>query len=158
MCSWIIDSFGSSEQRAKYLPHLLKMETFSSYCLTEPGSGSDAASLCTTAVKRGNEYVLNGSKVWREICCLGQSCNKIWQAFISGGGVSDVYIVMARTGDSSPKGISCFIVEKGTPGLSFGKQEDKVLSSHRCSSKLDELCVLNVVAWMEFSADLHSNA
>lgn len=109
MCSWIIDKYGNKEQRARYLPELMSMQRLSSYCLTEPGSGSDAASLSTTATKKGTAYVLSGSK-----------------AFISGGGVSDVYIVMARTGGPGAGGISCFAVEKGTPGLSFGKQESKL--------------------------------
>lgn len=85
------------------------MELLSSYCLTEPGAGSDAANLSTKAVKKGSHYVLNGSK-----------------AFISGAGASEVYLVIARTGDAGPKGISCFIVEKGSKGLSFGKKERKV--------------------------------
>ena len=82
MCGWIIDTFGNARQKGKYLPRMLSMETLSSYCLTEPGSGSDSASLSTTAKKKGENYILNGSK-----------------AFISGGGTSNVYIVMARTGD-----------------------------------------------------------
>ncbi len=109
MCSWIIDEFGSKEQKTKFLPSLMKMDKLASYCLTEPNSGSDAASLATSAVKKGNEYIINGSK-----------------AFISGGGVSDVYIVMARTGEEGPGGISCFIVQKGTPGLTFGAKERKL--------------------------------
>ncbi|KAF9933972.1 Isobutyryl-CoA dehydrogenase, mitochondrial [Linnemannia zychae] len=109
MCAWMIDSFGNEEQRQKYLPKLTSMEQFASYCLTEPGAGSDAANLSTTAVKKGSHYVLNGSK-----------------AFISGGGSSDVYVIMARTGGPGPKGISCFIVEKGFKGLSFGKKENKL--------------------------------
>ena len=84
------------------------MDQFASYCLTEPGSGSDAASLSTKAVRDGDHLVLNGSK-----------------AFISGGGASDVYVVMCRTGAAGPRGISCVVVEAGTPGLSFGKQERK---------------------------------
>jgi isobutyryl-CoA dehydrogenase len=109
MCAWMIDQFGSDELRQRFLPQMVTMEKFASYCLTEPGSGSDASSLQTRAVKKGDQYVLNGAK-----------------AFISGGGSSDVYIVMARTGGDGPKGISAFIVEKGTPGLSFGKQERKL--------------------------------
>ncbi|KAH7054724.1 acyl-CoA dehydrogenase/oxidase [Linnemannia elongata] len=109
MCAWIIDAFGSEQQRQKYLPRLTSMELLSSYCLTEPGAGSDAANLSTKAVKKGSHYVLNGSK-----------------AFISGAGASEVYLVIARTGDAGPKGISCFIVEKGFKGLSFGKKERKV--------------------------------
>ena len=109
MASWMIDRFGSDALRAKYLPRLTTMELIASYCLTEPGSGSDAASLRTTARKDGDHYVLNGSK-----------------AFISGGGVSDVYVVMARTGDDGPKGVSTFVVEKGQEGLSFGANERKM--------------------------------
>lgn len=109
MASWMIDTYGSDAQRAKFLPKLMTMEHLASYCLTEPSSGSDAASLKTKAVKDGDHYVLNGAK-----------------AFISGGGVSDIYVVMARTGDEGPKGISTFVVEKGTPGLSFGKKEKKM--------------------------------
>ena len=109
MCAWMIDSFGSDDQRARWVPKLCAMEVTSSYCLTEPGSGSDAAALRTTARPEGNELVLNGSK-----------------AFISGGGFSDLYIVMARTGDDSPKGISAVLVEKGTEGLSFGANERKM--------------------------------
>jgi alkylation response protein AidB-like acyl-CoA dehydrogenase len=109
MAAWMIDSFGSEAQRARFLPKLCSMEHFASYCLTEPGSGSDAASLSTRAVRDGNDYVLNGSK-----------------AFISGGGVSDLYVCMVRTGAPGPKGISCIVVEKGTAGLSFGAQERKL--------------------------------
>ncbi|XP_048199597.1 isobutyryl-CoA dehydrogenase, mitochondrial [Perognathus longimembris pacificus] len=109
MCTWMIDSFGNEEQRHKLCPPLCAMEKFASYCLTEPGSGSDAASLLTTAKQQGDHYILNGSK-----------------AFISGGGESDIYVVMCRTGGPGPKGISCIVVEKGTPGLSFGKKEKKV--------------------------------
>ncbi|XP_070931964.1 isobutyryl-CoA dehydrogenase, mitochondrial isoform X3 [Macaca nemestrina] len=109
MCAWMIDSFGNEEQRHKFCPPLCTMEKFASYCLTEPGSGSDAASLLTSAKKQGDHYILNGSK-----------------AFISGGGESDIYVVMCRTGGPGPKGISCVVVEKGTPGLSFGKKEKKV--------------------------------
>ena len=109
MAAWMIDRFGTREQRARFLPELMSMAHFASYCLTEPGSGSDAAALATRAVKDGAEYVLNGTK-----------------AFISGGGVSDVYVTMVRTGVEGPKGISCLVVEKGTPGLSFGKQEKKL--------------------------------
>ena len=110
MCAWMIDQFGNQEQRNRFLPKLISMEHFASYCLTEPSSGSDAASLKTTAVKDGDFYRLNGAK-----------------AFISGGGNSDVYLIMTRTGGEGAKGISCFLVEKGTPGLSYGKQEKKVL-------------------------------
>jgi alkylation response protein AidB-like acyl-CoA dehydrogenase len=109
MASWMIDRFGSEEQRRRFLPKMTTMEKIASYCLTEPGSGSDAAALKTKAAKDGDHYVLNGGK-----------------AFISGAGVSDVYVCMVRTGDDSPKGISCLVVEKGTPGLSFGKKERKM--------------------------------
>ncbi|WP_454016448.1 isobutyryl-CoA dehydrogenase [Azospirillum sp. Marseille-Q6669] len=109
MASWMIDRFGNPEQRQRFLPKLTTMEHFASYCLTEPGAGSDAASLRTRAERDGDHYVLNGSK-----------------AFISGGGTSDVYVCMVRTGEPGPKGISCIVVEKGTPGLSFGKQEHKL--------------------------------
>ncbi|WP_019961703.1 isobutyryl-CoA dehydrogenase [Woodsholea maritima] len=109
MVSWIVDSWGSEAQRQKWLPKLTTMELIGSYCLTEPGAGSDAASLRTKAVRDGDHYVLNGSK-----------------AFISGGGVSDVYVVMVRTGGEGPKGISTILVEKGTPGLSFGANEKKM--------------------------------
>jgi hypothetical protein len=109
MASWMIDAFGSDDVRKRFLPKLCSMEHFASYCLTEPGSGSDAASLTTRARRDGDHYVLDGTK-----------------AFISGGGVSDVYVVMARTGEGGPRGISCIAVEKGTPGLSFGAREKKL--------------------------------
>jgi len=109
MASWMIDRFGADEVKAKYLPSMISMEKIGSYCLTEPSSGSDAAALKTKAVREGDHYVLNGSK-----------------AFISGGGVSDIYVCMVRTGGAGPKGISCIVVEKGTPGLSYGAQEKKL--------------------------------
>jgi hypothetical protein len=109
MAAWMIDRFGSREQRARFLPELMTMAHLASYCLTEPGSGSDAAALATRAVRDGDEYVLNGTK-----------------AFISGGSVSDVYVTMVRTGGAGPKGISCLVVEKDMPGLSFGKKERKL--------------------------------
>ncbi len=109
MASWMIDRYGSQEQRTRFLPKLTTMEKIASYCLTEPGSGSDAASLKTRAVLDKSDYVLNGAK-----------------AFISGAGVSDIYVCMVRTGDDGPKGISCLIVEKGVAGLSFGKKERKM--------------------------------
>jgi alkylation response protein AidB-like acyl-CoA dehydrogenase len=109
MASWMIDRFGSDELRGKYLPRLTTMELIASYCLTEPGSGSDAAALSTTAKQDGDHYVLNGSK-----------------AFISGAGTSDIYVVMVRTGGPGAKGVSAVVVEKGTPGLSFGAQEKKM--------------------------------
>ncbi|MBP5855755.1 acyl-CoA dehydrogenase family protein [Marivibrio halodurans] len=109
MAAWMIDSFGDDAVRAKFLPKLMTMDHFASYCLTEPGAGSDAASLKTRAVRDGDHYVLNGSK-----------------AFISGGGRSDVYVTMVRTGDEGPGGITCLAVEAGTDGLSFGGQERKL--------------------------------
>jgi alkylation response protein AidB-like acyl-CoA dehydrogenase len=109
MASWMIDRFGGEEQRKRFLPQLTTMERIASYCLTEPGSGSDAAALKTRALKDGEHYVLNGAK-----------------AFISGAGISDVYVCMVRTGEEGPKGISCLVVEKGTAGLSFGKKERKM--------------------------------
>ncbi len=109
MAAWMIDSFGSAEVRRKFLPKLCTMEHFASYCLTEPDSGSDAASLSTRARRDGEHYVLDGAK-----------------AFISGAGVSDVYVVMVRTGEPGPRGISCIAVEKGAKGLSFGAQEKKL--------------------------------
>jgi alkylation response protein AidB-like acyl-CoA dehydrogenase len=116
MCAWMVDTYGGDELRRAYLPSLATMELFSSYCLTEPNAGSDAASLQTRAAKdAGGDYVLNGSK-----------------AFISGGGRSDLYLVMARTGGATAAaaagaaGISAFLVPAGSPGLSFGKQEKKL--------------------------------
>ncbi len=109
MAAWMIDKFGADETRRKFLPKLCAMEHFASYCLTEPAAGSDAANLTTRARRDGDTYVLDGTK-----------------AFISGGGVSDVYVVMARTGEAGPRGISCIVVEKGNPGLSFGAQEKKL--------------------------------
>jgi alkylation response protein AidB-like acyl-CoA dehydrogenase len=109
MVAWMIDAYGAGELRERLLPDLCSMGKFASYCLTEPDSGSDAASLKTRAVRESDHYVLDGNK-----------------AFISGGGRSDVYIVMARTGEGGPGGISCFLVENGTPGLSFGAKEKKL--------------------------------
>src|ERR1041384_1770866 len=109
MAAWMIDAFAGEEQRKRFLPKLCTMEHFASYCLTEPDSGSDAASLKTRAVRDGDTYVLNGAK-----------------AFISGGGVSDVYVCMVRTGEGGARGISCIVVEKGTPGLFYGAQEKKL--------------------------------
>lgn len=109
MCAWMIDTYGTPEQRKSWIPRLATMELIASYCLTEPGAGSDAAALRTTAVLDGEHYVLDGVK-----------------QFISGAGVSDVYLVMARTGGQGPRGISAFIVEKDTPGLSFGLNEEKM--------------------------------
>lgn len=109
MCAAMIDKFGSDAMRAELLPRVVGLECFLSYCLTEPGSGSDAAALKTRAVRDGAGYVLDGTK-----------------AFISGGGYSDGYIVMARTGGAGPKGISALVVMEGTKGLSFGGLEDKM--------------------------------
>ncbi len=109
MAAWMVDRFADDDLRRRVLPKLMTMEHFASYCLTEPGAGSDAASLKTRAVRDGNHYVLNGSK-----------------AFISGGGRSDIYVVMCRTGEAGPKGISTLVVPKDTPGLSFGAQERKL--------------------------------
>ncbi len=109
MVAWMIDSFGDQQLKDRYLPDLCSMEKIGSYCLTEPGSGSDAAALKTTARLDGDHYVLNGTK-----------------QFISGGGYNDVYVVMARTGEHKSRGISCFVVDKNTPGVSFGAPEKKL--------------------------------
>ena len=109
MAAWMIDRFGADAQRQRFLPKLCTMEHFASYCLTEPGAGSDAASLATRAVRDGDHYVVNGAK-----------------AFISGAGTSDLYVCMVRTGGTGPKGISCLVVENGTPGLGFGAPEKKL--------------------------------
>jgi alkylation response protein AidB-like acyl-CoA dehydrogenase len=109
MASWMIDRFGSEDLRRRYLPRLTTMELIASYCLTEPGAGSDAASLRTTARRDGGDYVLDGAK-----------------AFISGAGTSDIYVVMARTGGEGAGGVSTFVVEKGSAGLSFGAPERKM--------------------------------
>jgi alkylation response protein AidB-like acyl-CoA dehydrogenase len=113
MCAWMVDTYGSHEQRKAWVPRLASMEVVASYCLSEPSAGSDAAALRTRAVRDGGDYVLDGVK-----------------QFISGAGASDVYVVLARTGDSEKKagsrGISAFIVENGIPGLSFGAQEHKM--------------------------------
>ena len=109
MASWMIDRFGAEDLRRRYLPRLTTMELIASYALTEPGSGSDAAAMKTTARKDGDDYVLNGGK-----------------AFISGAGTSDIYLVMARSGGPGARGISAFVVENGTPGLSFGAPERKM--------------------------------
>ena len=112
MCAWMIDSYGTLEQRKALVPRLASMEAIASYCLTEPGAGSDAAALRTRAVRDGSDWVLDGVK-----------------QFISGAGTSQVYLVMARTGGADkpgPRGISAFVIEKDTPGLSFGAQEEKM--------------------------------
>ncbi|KUI48300.1 acyl-CoA dehydrogenase [Mycobacterium sp. GA-1199] len=109
MCTWMVDTYGTPEQRKSWVPRLASMELIASYCLTEPGAGSDASALRTRAVREGDHYVLDGVK-----------------QFISGAGSSDVYVVMARTGGEGPRGISTFIVEKDTPGLTFGADEEKM--------------------------------
>ncbi|TDL00078.1 acyl-CoA dehydrogenase [Mycobacterium paragordonae] len=109
MCAWMIDSFGTDEQRKAWVPRLASMDVIASYCLTEPGAGSDASALSTRAVKNGSDYVLDGVK-----------------QFISGAGASDVYVVMARTGSEGPRGISAFVIEKDAAGLSFGALEEKM--------------------------------
>lgn len=109
MVSWMIDQFGDDAQRARFLPDLVSMKSIASYCLTEPGSGSDAAALKTKARLDGDHYVVDGVK-----------------QFISGAGVSDLYAVMVRTGGEGPSGISTLLIEKDTPGLSFGAEERKM--------------------------------
>ncbi|MEE8611013.1 MAG: acyl-CoA dehydrogenase family protein [Sphingomonas aquatilis] len=109
MAAWMIDRFGSAELKARFLPDLVSMDKIASYCLTEPGSGSDAAALKTNARRDGDEFVLNGTK-----------------QFISGAGYNDVYVVMVRTGEEKSRGISALVVEKDTPGLSFGAPEKKL--------------------------------
>ena len=110
MCCWMIDTFGTQAQREQFLtPEVIGMQQLMSYCLTEPESGSDAAGLKTTAVKEGNTYRINGSK-----------------AFISGAGASEFYVVMCRTGEHKVKGISCIVIPKSAPGVSFGQNENKM--------------------------------
>lgn len=109
MASWIIDKFGDDQIKQRYLPQLVGMEKLGSYCLTEPGSGSDAAALKTTARLEGDHYVVNGTK-----------------QFITGGGVNDLYVTMVRTGDNGAKGISCLVIEKDQEGVSFGANEKKL--------------------------------
>ena len=109
MAAWMIDAYGEAPVQQKYLPGLVGMDLIASYCLTEPGAGSDAASLKTRAVRDGDHYVVSGSK-----------------AFISGGGVNDIYVTMVRTGEDGPKGISCLVIEKDMPGVSFGAPERKL--------------------------------
>jgi len=109
MAAWMIDRFGTADVKQKYLPSMNTMERIGSYCLTEPSSGSDAAALKTKAVLDGDHYVVSGSK-----------------AFISGGGENDVYVTMVRTGEDGPKGISCLVIDKDMPGVSFGAQERKL--------------------------------
>jgi alkylation response protein AidB-like acyl-CoA dehydrogenase len=109
MASWMIDRFGSQAVKDKYLPGLIGMENFASYCLTEPSSGSDAAALKTRAIKDGDDWLVTGTK-----------------QFISGGGENELYVTMVRTGEDGPKGISCLVIEKDMPGVSFGAQEKKL--------------------------------
>lgn len=109
MASWMIDSFGDAALKARYLPSLVTMDRLAGYCLTEPGSGSDAAALKTSARRDGDAYIVNGTK-----------------QFISGAGYNDVYLVMVRTGDEGAKGISCLVVDKDMPGVSFGVPERKL--------------------------------
>lgn len=109
MAAWMIDTFGSDDLKARYLPDLVTMDKIASYCLTEPGSGSDAAALKTKAVRDGDHYFVNGTK-----------------QFISGAGANDVYVTMVRTGEDGPKGISCLVIEKDMPGVSFGANEKKL--------------------------------
>jgi alkylation response protein AidB-like acyl-CoA dehydrogenase len=109
MASWMIDRFGSARVKQKYLPSMVTMVQIGSYCLTEPGSGSDAAALKTRAVRDGDHYIVSGSK-----------------AFISGAGENEIYVSMVRTGAEGPKGISCLVIEKDMPGVSFGGQEKKL--------------------------------
>jgi alkylation response protein AidB-like acyl-CoA dehydrogenase len=109
MASWMIDRFGGQAVKDKYLPRLIGMEQFASYCLTEPSSGSDAAALKTKAVKDGDDWLVTGTK-----------------QFISGGGENEIYVTMVRTGEDGPKGISCLVIEKDMPGVSFGAQEKKL--------------------------------
>ncbi|MDY0958040.1 MULTISPECIES: acyl-CoA dehydrogenase family protein [unclassified Sphingomonas] len=109
MASWMIDRFGDADVKGRYLPDLVTMDRLASYCLTEPGSGSDAAALKTRAVRDGDHYVVSGSK-----------------QFISGGGENEVYVTMVRTGEDGPKGISCLVIDKDMPGVSFGANERKL--------------------------------
>ncbi len=109
MAAWMIDAFGSAELKARFLPDLVTMDKLASYCLTEPSSGSDAAALKTKAVRDGDDWLVTGTK-----------------QFISGAGENDVYLVMARTGAEGPKGISCLLVERDMPGVSFGANERKL--------------------------------
>ncbi len=109
MAAWMIDRFGSAAVKDKYLPDLVTMDRLASYCLTEPGSGSDAAALKTRAVRDGDDWIVTGSK-----------------QFISGAGENEVYVTMVRTGEEGPKGISCLVIEKDMPGVSFGANEKKL--------------------------------
>jgi alkylation response protein AidB-like acyl-CoA dehydrogenase len=109
MAAWMVDRYGNEAVKARYLASLVSCDLIASYCLTEPSAGSDAASLKTRAVRDGDDYVVTGSK-----------------AFISGGGANDLYVTMVRTGEEGAKGISCLVIEKDMPGVSFGAQERKL--------------------------------
>lgn len=126
MAAWMIDTFGSADLKSRYLPQLVTMDKMAGYCLTEPGSGSDAAALKTSAKLDGDHYVVNGTK-----------------QFISGGGVNDVYVTMVRTGDNGPKGISCLVIDKDMPGVSFGAPERKLgwNASPTAQVIFDNVCV-----------------
>jgi alkylation response protein AidB-like acyl-CoA dehydrogenase len=126
MAAWMIDRFGAAPVKQKYLPQMVTMEQLGSYCLTEPGSGSDAAALKTRAVKDGDHYVVSGSK-----------------AFISGGGENEIYVTMVRTGPEGPKGITALVIEKDMPGVSFGAQEKKLgwHSQPTCQVNFDDVRV-----------------
>ncbi len=126
MSAWMIDSFGTADAKAKYLPGLIGCDILASYCLTEPGSGADAAALKTKAVRDGDDYVVSGSK-----------------AFISGGGENELYVTMVRTGDDGAKGISCLVIEKDMEGVSFGAQEKKLgwRSQPTCQVNFDSVRV-----------------
>jgi alkylation response protein AidB-like acyl-CoA dehydrogenase len=126
MAAWMIDRFGGEAVKRKYLPSMVTMDRLGSYCLTEPGSGSDAAALKTRAVRDGDDFIVSGSK-----------------AFISGGGENEIYVTMVRTGEEGPKGISCLVIEKDMPGISFGAQEKKLgwRSQPTCQVNFDEVRV-----------------
>jgi len=109
MAAWMIDRFGGADLKSRYLPRLVAMDLMASYCLTEPGSGSDAAALRTTARRDGDDYIVSGTK-----------------QFISGAGVNDIYVTMVRTGEQGPKGISCLVIERDMPGVVFGTPERKL--------------------------------
>src|SRR3546814_21021687 len=114
MSSWMIDRFGDDAVKAKFLPDLVTMDRMASYCLTEPGSGSDAAALKTSAKLEGDHYIVNGTK-----------------QFISGAGVNDNYVMMARTDDPGPKGVSCMVIEQDNPGVKNGRTS---VGERRCQS------------------------
>jgi alkylation response protein AidB-like acyl-CoA dehydrogenase len=126
MAAWMIDRFGGEAVKRKYLPSMVTMDRLGSYCLTEPGSGSDAAALKTRAVRDGDDFIVSGSK-----------------AFISGGGENEIYVTMVRTGEEGPRGISCLVIEKDMPGISFGAQEKKLgwRSQPTCQVNFDEVRV-----------------